>query len=270
MLVWGGYTSDDQALTSEPGVWALSLEGDPVWTKLQARETEPPVATSPVASSTCGAIAWLVYGGSALFDDLLPNLDALEFGGDVPTAWIEGAVALADGVHLLWQTAESPGTQVTIEKRVDIVGREPRTPLDPQVGQWYTLAATGVESDGSVAWRDPLVGAGGAYSYRLVVGGTATAEASVVVPGTLRFALHGVTPSPTRGPVALSLQSTGRRRCAPRCSTRADGACSSAISGSCRAGRRWCRSSCRPAGGPASTSCASPRAGTRPRARSSS
>jgi len=77
------------------------------------------------------------------------------------------------------------------------------------IGQWYTLAATGVESDGSVAWRDPSVGAGGAYSYRLVVGGTATAEATVAIPGTLQFALHGVTPSPTRGNVALLLQSTG-------------------------------------------------------------
>jgi len=209
MVVWGGYTSDDQVLTDEPGVWALSLDGDPVWTKLQARETEPPVATSPVAVFDVRRDRMVVYGGTALFDDLLPNLAALEFGGAGATAWIEGAIALADGVHLLWQTAANPGTPVTIEKRIDIVGREPRTTIDPVIGQWYPLAATDVDSDGSVAWRDPSVGAGGAYSYRLVLAGAATAEATVAIPGGVSFALQGVAPSPTRGSVSLRLQSTG-------------------------------------------------------------
>ena len=209
MLVWGGYTSDDQVLTSKPGVWSLSLDDAPTWTRLAAEGIEPPPATGPVLLYDARRDRMVAYGGSNLFDDLLPNLNALEFEGGVPPAWIAGAAAEADGVHLLWQTAADAGTPVTIEKRIDTVGRELRTPLDPQVGTWFTLASTSVEGDGSVAWRDSWVGAGGAYTYRLVLAGAATGEATVAVPGALAFAFHGVSPSPTSGQLALSLQSTG-------------------------------------------------------------
>jgi hypothetical protein len=171
--------------------------------------TEPPPATSPVLLFDVLRDRMVTYGGSDLFDDLLPSLAALEFGGAPPSAWVEGASAQADGVHLLWQTAASPGTAVTIEKRVDIIGRTPRVPLDPRTGQWYTLGSTGVEGDGTVAWRDPLVGAGGSYSYRLVLGGAASGETRVSIPGSVGFVFESVSPTPTRGDVSLALQSTG-------------------------------------------------------------
>lgn len=210
MLMWGGYDAGE-LLTSQPGTWALSLGPDPMWTKLSTTGPEPAPATSPAAVYDLRRDRLITYGGSDVFDDLYPDLRALEFGGagNANEAWLDGARIEGSSIRLAWQTLALPGSLVTIEKRVDAYGDESRSPFDPPVGTWASRGTASVAADGGVSWTDSRVGGGGSYSYRLVVSGQTSEVTSIVVPASATFAFESALPSPTTGPLVLAIRSTG-------------------------------------------------------------
>lgn len=211
MVLWGGYTSDTDLIFTSYGVWALSLDGAPAWTFLGTAGREPYPATSASAVYDPRRDRMVTYGGSELFDDLLSDFRALEFGagGVTYTAWFSGARIESDGVHLLWQTDVAPGAQVRVEKRVDVEGGGIGLPDAPPAGTWFDFGAAEITNDGSILSRDERVYPGGTYSYRVVIAGTPAGEAVIEIPGTPGFALHSLTPMPTTGTFSISLRSNG-------------------------------------------------------------
>jgi hypothetical protein len=211
MLVWGGFTNANDLLANRPGVWALALDGDPVWSMLGTIGPEPYPATAPSAIYDSRRDRMLTYGGNELFGDLLPDLRALDFEptGSPLRAWFLGAHLASDGLHLLWQTDASSGSVVRIEKRIDVAGDGLALPGEAPPGTWFTLGAEAIAGNGAIAWVDPRARTGGTYSYRVVLADGTAGEVVIMVPAILHFALEAVAPTPTTGTTTLSIRSTG-------------------------------------------------------------
>jgi hypothetical protein len=207
MLVWGGFDSENMIVASHPGVWALSLGSAPAWTMLETTGHEPYPATSPTMVFDARRDRLVTYGGSELFDDLLPDFRALAFGGLSGAAWVTGARVEADGAHLEWQTAQAPGTAVIVEKRID--NGAAGFPGEPTDGSWFQVASGNVAADGSVEYVDARLRDGVTYSWRLVIGGVPTGEVALTSPVVPRFAFAAAFPIPARGALTLALRSTG-------------------------------------------------------------
>jgi hypothetical protein len=212
MLVWAGFTSDDGIFSSARGVWALALDGAPTWSLLKTEGPDPQPATAPSTVYDARRDRMVTYGGSDVFDYLIPDFRGLDLNpfatGPVP-AWFAGARLAPEGVHLLWQSDAPTGTLVLVEKRIDLAGGGLPLPGDAPPGTWDELGSERVGAGGEVAWLDPRALGGGTYSYRLILPEGAAGEVVIEIPVSVRFAFAGATPSPTTGTMALTLFSTG-------------------------------------------------------------
>ena len=107
---------------------------------------------------------------------------------------LASASATADGVSIAWQ-ASTPLVDVAVERRTES-------------GEWAAVATIASDGTGRLAYQDRAVTTGVRYGYRLRITHPGpertTGETWVEVPARLDFALRGVHPNPSSGPLAVS------------------------------------------------------------------
>ena len=214
MLVWGGYQIADDAIHSESGVWALSLSGEPTWSRVAETGRQPYPASSGSVVFDPARDRMVTYGGSQTFGEYLPDFRALEFAGTAAPrgAWLVAAQAAPDGVRLLWQTDALAPTTVGIEQRVETA---------PEGGAFLRPRSARAIGSGFVR-RSPTRRHRGVDRPRRRPGRRCTATARAR-PASQRgrrrcrsrarrsFVIDGVAPLPTTGALALSFRSTRGR-----------------------------------------------------------
>jgi len=187
----------DSFAGSTVGVWQLTLDASPTWSKL-APDWVPLQAfqTGAAVFDTQGD-RMLLMGGTPE-----PGLWGLYLNQPPPT-WISlvSAAATTTQVSLHWQAAEPLGMTVNVERRT-------------AGGAWGAVAQQLQDASGGITYVDAAVTAGTHYDYRLDVSETGHqgyfGETRIGVPGTtgppvaLPLALTRVHPNPTNGPLTAT------------------------------------------------------------------
>ena len=165
-------------------VWALSLEGEPVWTELLPAGDGPPTGRDGMtAAYDSKADRLVVYGGwsgAQMLDDtwFLTWGQVGERAVLTPTAQ-----AQAGNAHISWDV------QAETAPHGAVFRRQEGTP-------WQSVAVLQQDGAGNIVFDDPTVVPGGRYAYLAAVpserGADFGGEVWVDVPSTI-----GVTPSPT-------------------------------------------------------------------------
>ena len=179
------------------GVWQLTLDATPTWSKLAPDWVPQQLFQSGAAVFDALGDRMLLMGGSPE-----PGLWGLYLNQTPPT-WISlvSAVATTAQVSLHWQAAEPLGMVVSVERRT-------------AGGEWASVAQQLQDATGGITYVDDVVTAGTQYDYRLDVNQTGHeghyGETRIAVPGTTGvpvappLALAGVRPNPTDGPLTVS------------------------------------------------------------------
>jgi len=195
MLVLGG--------VSATTLWALNLTGTPTWEQLALSGTPPPQRRGVALAYDAATHRLLIFGGSL---SAQPGSDP----GDVWAAVFPPGVvatelslssvdASPDGVTLRWYGSSSAASGT-------VYRREPGS-------AWRALGATAADGLGHWSWMDRDVTPGAGYDYRLGVVRNGTerffGETHVDVPLRNTFALAGVLPNPSDGPLSVTFSLPG-------------------------------------------------------------
>src|SRR5262245_53947895 len=190
MLVMGG--------VSATALWALNLAGTPTWEQLALNGPLPPLRHGTALAYDAATHRLLSFGG-AQSAPARPGSDP----GDVWAAVFPPGVvatelslfsvdASPDAVTLRWYGSSSAASGT-------VYRRQPGS-------AWRALGVTGADGLGRGSWVDRDVTPGAGYDYRLggpVSGGERFfGETHVDVPLRTTFALAGVRPNPSDGPLS--------------------------------------------------------------------